>query len=140
MKVLSIFGVFLFLVGSGLVFYFSGEIAQQACSNAFNNAYNEAMAQTYDNFYQAAYNYCEEQNHVSNSATISIGSIKEENALEVLSVSENWIKISDSSQDSNRTTRWVEFTGTGVYTVDMSLSEFIIDDYNKFILVNVKSS
>lgn len=34
---------------------------------------------------------------------------------------------------------FLEFNATGVYTVDMSISEFIIDDYNNFIFVKLKT-
>ncbi len=116
-----------------------GENAKKACENTFAKAYEDTKKNTYDQFKQKAFDYFEAQNHVSNRVTISVGNIKEENALEVLSVSDSWVKVSDPDTDEDQTRRWVEFSATGVYIVDMSVSEFIIDDYNGFVIVKLKT-
>lgn len=108
-------------------------------SAAFEKAVDKSSEEVYENFREKAYDYFEKENHVSNSASLTIGNIKEQNSLEVLSVSDNWIKVSEPDDDSDKTTRWVEFNATGVYTVDMSVSEFIIDDYNNFVMVRLKT-
>lgn len=40
------------------------------------NAYESALQNAYSNFYQTAYDYAEQQNHVSNYAVISIEAAK----------------------------------------------------------------
>ena len=126
---MAIILIILSIAGSGLLFLMFGENAKKSCFDTFSNAYEDTKKNTYNQFKQKAYDYFEAQNHVSNQATLTIGNIKEENSLEVLSVSDSWVKISDPDTDADKTTRWVEFNATGVYTVDMSVSEFIIDDY-----------
>ena len=139
LKVLAVVLIIICLAGSGLLFCLFGTNAKNSCKESFATAYDETKQKTYDQFKQKAFDYFEEKNHVSNQATLTIGNIKEENSLEVLSVSDSWVKISEPDKDEDKTTRWVEFNATGVYTVDMSVSEFIIDDYNNYILVKLKT-
>lgn len=127
------------VISSAILLTISGVNAKTSCEDTFSRVYEETRQDTYDQYKQQAFDYFEKQNHVSNRAVLTVGSIKEENSLEVLSVSDCWIKISDPDDDADRTTRWVEFNASGVYTVDMSASEFIIDDYNDFILVKLKT-
>ncbi|MCR4638960.1 hypothetical protein [Ruminococcus sp.] len=139
LKAVYIILLFTLIVVSIVLLLTSCANAKSASRAAFSNVFNDTKKKTYDQFKQKSFDYFEEQNHVSNRAKITIGNIKEENSLEVLSVSDSWVKISDPEEDEDRTTRWVEFNATGVYTVDMSISEFIIDDYNNFILVKLKT-
>ena len=113
--------------------------AKKSCEDSFSTAYDETRQKTYDQFRQKAFAHFEKKSHVSNRAKLTIGNIKEENSLEVLSVSDSWVKISEPDEDADKTTRWMEFNATGVYTIDMSVSEFIIDDYNNYILVKLKT-
>ena len=111
--------------------------ATSACASAFNTAYNKTKEDTYNAFYQAAYDYLEHTYHLSNKATISIGNIKEENALEVLKVSTSWCQIVPDKDSNEKTGRWVLFNGSGVYTVDLRCSEFFVDNDNRFILIKL---
>ena len=139
LKVFAVFIIIISIAGSGLLFFMFGLNTKKACQDNFNTAYSETKDKIFDQFKKKAYDYFEEKNHVSNRATLTIGNIKEENSLEVLSVSDSWVKISDPDKDNDKTRRWVEFNATGLYTVDMSTSEFIIDDYNNYIIVKLKT-
>lgn len=139
LEVLAVIMIILSLAASGLLFIMFGENAKKACTDSFSKAYEDTKKNTYDQFKKKAFDFFEAQNHVSNRATITIGNIKEENSLEVLTVSDSWIKMSDPDNDEDKTTRWVEFSATGVYIIDMSASEFIIDDYNNYIIVKLKT-
>lgn len=127
------------LVVSGVLLRQFLSTAKKATDASFQLAYDETKQNTYDQFKQKAFDYYEKKNHVSNRGTLTISNIKEENALEVLSVSDSWVKISDPDTDAEKTTRWVEFSATGVYTVDMTVSEFIIDEYHNLIYVELKT-
>ncbi len=127
------------IVGGVVLSFRTLKNAKEASDSAFSKIYEETKQDTYDKFKQKAFDYFEQENHVQNRATINIGNIKEENLLEVLSVSDSWVKISNSNSSNDNTTRWVEFNATGVYTVDMKTSEFIIDNYNNFVLVKLKT-
>lgn len=124
----GILGVVLYAISFG--------VTKNRCSETFDSTYQNAKQNTYNEIYQSVFNYYEDQNHVSNRAAISIGSIQEENALEVLSVCDSWIKVSPETDDD---IRWVEFNATGVYNVDMSRSEFMIDGYNNFVYVKIET-
>lgn len=127
------------IVLSGILFFASIGNAKKSSLDSFAQNYEETKQNTYDQFKQMAFDYNEKKNHVSNRATLTIGNIKEENSLEVLTVGDSWVKISNPDIDKDRTRRWVEFSASGVYVVDMSLSEFIIDDYNNFVIVKLKT-
>ena len=126
------------LAGSGLLFLLFGKNAKLSCSSNFSDAFTITRDEWFQFFYQKAYDFYERRNHIKNRATITISNIKEENSLEVLKVSDCYVKY-QPSDDSSIANRWVEFHGSGVYTVDMSLSEFIIDDYNKYIIVRMQT-
>ena len=136
--ILLIFGFMIIVcfVIAALLFISFSKRAKSASDESFATAYSETKQETYDWFYHTAYDYNEEKYHVRNRATISIGNLREENALEVLSVSESWLKVT-TEEDVSDSVRWVEFNATGVYTVNLSTSEFIIDDYNHFVIVKL---
>ena len=138
-KAVLIIVTILCIAGSVLLLLKFAATAQNACDENFRTAYDKTKDETYSKYEEKAHKANEEKYHTSNRATISVGNIKEENTLEVLSVSDSWVKISDPDQEGDKTRRWVEFNATGVYTVDMSTSEFIIDDYNKYVLVKLKT-
>ena len=100
------------------------------------SAYNTSKQNSYDSFYQAAYDFAENQNHVSNYALISVEAAKEVSRLEVLSVSDSEFVIKNAD-GKDRTTSWLEVQGTGVFTVDLSAGEFIVDSERQCVLVRV---
>ena len=50
--------------------------ARKACTNTFNQAYEETKDNTFNKFKKKAFDYFEAKNHVSNRATLTIGNIK----------------------------------------------------------------
>ena len=98
--------------------------------------YNTAKQDTYNGFYQTAYNFAEQQNHVSNYALISVDAAREVSRLEVLSVSDSEFVIKNADKN-DRTISWLEVQGTGVFTVDLAAGEFITDPERQYVLVRV---
>ncbi len=98
--------------------------------------YNTAKQDTYNGFYQTAYNFAEQQNHVSNYALISVEAAREVSRLEVLSVNDSEFVIKNADKN-DRTISWLEVQGTGVFTVDLAAGEFITDPERQYILVRV---
>ncbi len=135
-KIIPIIAIVVFGVLGIVFFSISFGVTKNRCSETFDTIYQDTRQNTYNEIYQTVFDFYEGQNHVSNIATISIGNIQEENALEVLSVCDSWIKVSPESDDD---IRWVEFNATGVYNVDMSRSEIMIDDYNKYVYVKLET-
>lgn len=89
-----------------------------------------------DKFYQAAYDYAEAKHHVSNVITINVEDIKNICRLEVLSVSDTEFIIKNADDDSEIYS-WLEVRGIGIFTIDLSVSEFITDAERQYVLVNI---
>lgn len=104
--------------------------------NRMKDAFEEADEEAYNNIYQVAFEKAEKANHVSNYALISIEDMHEIERLEVLEVqgSEFVIKNAD---EKNKITSWLEVKGTGIFTVDLSMGEFITDSERRYVLVRV---
>lgn len=62
-------------------------------------AYQAADQNTYDRFYQVAFDHAEAQNHVSNYAVISLEGLQEVSRLEVLSVTGSEFVIKNADKD-----------------------------------------
>ena len=82
-----------------------------------------------------SYNMGEASNHVKNSGTISVESVQEKAELEVLKVSD--VEYITNNKSEDKVTSWLEVPGNGVFTVDLSLSEFVVDDARHYVLVRV---
>ena len=89
---------------------------------------------TYEAFYDTAFEYSEKAHHVSSDVAIDIGNIKEEQKLEVLKVYDVTYEISEENADVES---WLEVPAYAVFTVDLRKSEFIVDNYNQYVLVRV---
>lgn len=82
-----------------------------------------------------SYNFAEARNHVKNRGLISIESIQEKADLEVLKVSD--VEYITNEKTEDKVTSWLEVPGTGVFTVNLSMGEFIIDDMRHYVLARV---
>lgn len=118
----------LMVLGSILIL-FLGQIRMK-------NAYQTAEQNAYNGIYQTAFDIAEAQNHVSNYAVISVEGIQKVSRLEVLTVSGSEFVIKNADSD-NKTVSWLEIQGTGVFTVDLSASEFIVDPERQSVLVKI---
>ncbi len=145
-RLIGIAGVILILIILAVVFV---SVGSQAAMSAYSVKKDQVSEETYDMFYGKIYDAAESAHHVSNDVTISIGSLQEENRLEVLKVSDVVYEITENGQSGsgigsmlsrifNRTVdSWLKVPGTGVYTVDMETAEFIIDNDHKYVLVRM---
>lgn len=122
-----------------------------AAIDSFGPAKDEAANEVYQIFYDQSFKVAEEAHHVSNNASISIGNLHEVQKLEVLKVSdvsyetpnpedqgwfadfvESIVGILDADMVS-----WLEVPGSGVFTVNLQASEFIIDEERQYVLIRV---
>lgn len=99
-------------------------------------AYQAAEQDAYDGIYQIAFDHAEARNHVSNYAVISIEGLQEVSRLEVLSVTGSEFVIKNADKD-DKTVSWLEVQGRGVFTVDLSIGEYIVDRERQSVLVKV---
>lgn len=81
------------------------------------------------------YNVAEASYHVKNRGTISIENIQDKANLEVLKVSD--VEYITNEKKEDKVISWLEVPGNGVFTIDMSLSEFIVDDVHNYVLARV---
>lgn len=126
-------------------------VASKAARDAFDAAKEETADKVYKRFYDSSYEAAEEAHHVSNNVSISIGDLNSVQNLEVLRVSDvnyqftgteekglldsllaNMTGFFDEDLDS-----WLEIPGNGVFTVNLKVGEFIVDEDHQYILIRV---
>lgn len=118
-----------FMILASIVLFFIG-------MRRMEKAYQAADQDTYDRFYHAAFDHAEAQNHVSNYAVISIEGLQEVSRLEVLSVTGSEFVIKNAD-DEDRTVSWLEVQGRGVFTVDLSIGEYVVDRERRSVFIKI---
>ncbi len=105
----------------------------------FKSGYESAKTNTSNKIRQDAYNtvydLTEGANHTSNRATIELDGIKEKSDLEVLQISTSYLYTSDEADQAKNLTIWYKIPGTGTFTVDLQMTEFIVDAERNHVLV-----
>lgn len=121
-------------LGAGTLAFRNGSRAVKA---AFDREKEEAEASVYTDFYEQGYDAGEAQYHVANKALISLGEIRETAVLEVLSVSDIVYLIQNPDSENKNVTSWLEVPGSGVFTVNLSVGEFLVDDERQAVYVRL---
>lgn len=103
-----------------------------AAESAYMDALRTQREETYQSFYQTSFAIAEEKYHVENEVTISVENVSESAELEVLQVSDIEYVYSEGN-----TKIWTAVKGHGVYTVNLSEGEFLIDNARQYVLVRV---
>ena len=131
----------LILIGiAGYSYYFIRHSISNGVSTAkdsFLSAYADTREETYAQYHDLAFEVSEAEHHVSNDVTISISAIKEKSILEVLRVSDVVYIIDDGTETESGTTSWLKVSGTGVFTVNLTAAEYVIDNERHYVLVRV---
>jgi frataxin-like iron-binding protein CyaY len=124
-------------------------IGTNATKTSYTTTKDEVSSKIYQDFYDSSYKAAEAAHHVSNDVSISIGSLREEQKLEVLKVSE---VTYEQSKDEDRT--WIEeiidnfskdakvlyeIPGVGVFTVNLKSGEIVIDNERQYVLIRIPS-
>ena len=89
--------------------------------------------------YDTVYGASERANHVSNNVSISLDAIREKAELEVLQVDSTYLYLTDRKEQASGLTIWYRIPGSGTYTVDMRMAEFVVDNERHHVLVKVPS-
>lgn len=110
--------------------------AYKAWLGRIEDIYLAAEQKAYDDIYQTAFDRAEAWYHVSNHVLLSVEGVREVSRLEVLTVNGSEFVIKNADED-DPTTSWLEVKGVGVFTVDLSSGEFIVDNERHYILVRV---
>jgi hypothetical protein len=123
------FGILIVLIIITSIIAYSG--IQKSTAKAYEDEFDKSKKEYSDKITNSIFNMAESANHVSNDVTIQIESVKEVNILEVLTVNDiEYVIYSDDKTDA-----WLEVPGIGIYTVDLSDAEFIIDNERQYVLV-----
>ena len=128
--------VSIIVIATVLAFYLirdSIEIAAKSVSKNFEEAKTEQYNASFEEARQKAY----DKNRLSQEVSIYIGDIQEISKLEVLKVSEQSYTIQDEETKKAGITYWTKNTVFGIYTVDLSIAELIVDKKNNYILVKI---
>jgi len=113
------------------------KIGTEATNLSYKQSKEEVKEEVYQEYYDSSYDYAEKKNHVSDVVAIEIGEIQEQAKLEVLEVSNVAYVIEDASENEENITSWLEVTGTGTFTVDLTLSEFLVDNERHSVIVRI---
>lgn len=105
----------------------------------FRRGYERNKTNTANNIrkgaYDTVYNLTEEEYHLSNRVTITVKDIQEKADLEVLSIDTYYLYRSDEEDTAQNLTLFYKIPGTGTFTVDMRMTEYIIDNERRHVLV-----
>lgn len=105
--------------------------------DAYASAFEQEVENTYQRFYDTAYENAEKNYHVSNQVTIEISRVQEIAKLEVLVVPATEYVIRKAEDNSQNMESWIRVKGEGVFTVDLSIGEYIVDAEHKTVLARV---
>lgn len=108
-----------------------------AAAAAYDEKIPAAAEDAYNMFYESNYEMAEEKYHVSNEVSITLGEVKEIAKLEVLEVSMTEYVIADPDDNEAKIAAWLEVPGTGVYTVDLSVAEYLVDSVRNKVTVRI---
>lgn len=131
--VLSIVMIF----ASILLFADTVSSGAKVLADSYTSEYRKQKDITYQDKYDAYKNAAEEKFHVSNRVSIYIGSLKEEEKLEVLKVSDVEFVIEDKDDNDGNVISWLEVPGEGAFVVDLKAGEYIVDNERAHVLVRV---
>lgn len=144
--VLILIGVCVYLVVDAI------KVGTKAATDSFVTAKGDAVDQVYNTFYDKSFMIAEKKHHVSNEISITLGPLKEKQKIEVLKVSEvNYTEPDEEPEGltfstvKNKVTGivkgkpklWLEVPGNGVFTVNLQVGEFIIDDDRQYVLIRI---
>ena len=109
----------------------------KALADGYKEAYEEQKNATYQEYYNKNKNSAEEKFYVSNTVSIYVGDLKEEQKLEVLKVSDVEFIIEDKNSNEGNVVSWLEVPGEGTFVVDLKAGEYVIDNDRAHVLIRV---
>lgn len=125
------------IVAGVFVLVFGWVMFKNGAQKAYDAAFDQEVENTYQWFYDTAYENAEKNYHVSNRVNIEIGRVQEMAKLEVLVVPATEYVIGTAEDNSQNIESWMRINGEGVFTVDLSTGEYIVDAEHKTILARV---
>ena len=137
LSLIFIVTMFIVAVASVFIVRYSIKKGVSTATDSFQEAYNESKDETYEKYKEMAYELAEKGYHVSNRATISLYAVKEKKDLNVLRVNDVVYIIKDKNDTKSGTTSWLKVSGKGVFSVNLSAAEYVVDNARQFVLIRV---
>ncbi len=147
-----VLGCFVLFAFSIYCFLDAIAVGASSAMDSYESEKDEVAQEVYDVFYNQSYNAAEASHHVSNQVSISIGTLQEEEKLEVLRVSNVKYMISEEEEgefidnilsavtgifSDDEVVSWLEIPGDGVFTVNLKSAEFIVDEERQDVLIRI---
>lgn len=133
----------LLLVLTGV--FWNGLVSSGAKSAKAHFEYSKEVSKqnAYDKTYSAAYDKAIKKYQATNDVYITVGNIKEVSNLQVLSVLERVLVTQTDEEKAGgifgigSIEYWIIYEGYGIYTINMQVSEFIIDNSRHYVLARI---
>lgn len=106
--------------------------ALSSAVSAYSDSLKLQREETYQTFYDTSFDIAEKKYHIVNEVKISVEDVRETAELEVLQVSDIEYVF-----NKGNTQIWTAVKGHGVYTVNLSLGEFLVDNVRQYVLVRI---
>ena len=111
-------------------------IKTQAVKAAYADSKISASEKSYKKMEKKIFDIGEERYHTSNSVNINIGPLKEQSLLRILEVKDTHFYKSTTDKKT-KSKAWYKVIGTGIFSVNMNLSEIITDEERNYILIKI---
>ncbi len=103
---------------------------------SFSAGFSEKSDEVREAMGAKGYNNGFEDFRTVNDVTIHLEDVRRTAKLEVMKVS-SVVYIHDTGTLEGKVIAWLKVSGTGVYTVDMTAGEYVVDNENRYVLVRV---
>ena len=137
LSVVFVVVMFIVLLASIVIVRYSIKKGVSTATDSFQEAYKESREDTYTKYKDMAYKMSESGYHVSNRVAISINAVKEKSELNVLRVNDVVYIITEKNETKSGTSSWLKVSGKGVFSVNMTAAEYVVDNTRRHVLVRV---
>ena len=134
MIVLILFFILLIAL-SGYILSQAFKVSTDNLVDTYNDTYKRVAEETEQKIYDKVFQTAEKKYHVSNEIKLSIDNVKELSKLEVLKVSD--VEFIMHEQSDDKFDAWVAIPGNGIYTIDMNMCDFLIDNERNIVVTRL---
>lgn len=121
------------IIVSGYLFSQTVTVGISGAKDAYQAVFAEVSGQTAEKYYVWAFDKGERDYHTSNAVAISLEGFREQANLEVLQASDVEFVVHDGDDFKV----WLSIPGNGVFTVDLALGEFLVDDVRRVVVARL---
>ena len=134
--ILLIAGIVFLVVMSGVIFRSVINTGVKSAKHNYDKAKEESRDEAKEKASQTAYEYAIKKYQATNEVYISVTEIKETANLQVLSVIERDV-AKQTEEEKDKIEYWILYEGIGTYTINLQISEFIVDQERHYVSVRI---